>query len=148
MARGSSRLFLDLDPNAVSTSVEERCLEQPDALAVIAEALCTQVEMPFAASQTELVSSCGGICWRRIDRIAGRHRIAVLDSLKRVDAGNQRDAEANRVELHWDGAVQLEGPDGTSKAASVSVFNRTTYWRKEAVEDTAGGKNCDRAVYI
>lgn len=47
------QLFLDLHPNAVSASVEERRLEQPGALAVTAEALSTEVEIvisPFSVS--------------------------------------------------------------------------------------------------
>ena len=101
-------LFLDLDPNAVRASVEERGLEQPNTLAIIAEALCAQVEMPFGAGQPELISGCRGVGWRGVDRRVRRRRIAVLDGLKRMDAGSQRRPEAHRVKLHWDGAVQLE----------------------------------------
>ncbi len=101
-------LFLDLDPNAVRASVEERRLEQPDALAISAKALCAQVKVPLGACEPELISGCRGVGWRGVDRITGRHRIAVLERLKCMDARRQRRSEADRIELHRDGAIQLE----------------------------------------
>jgi hypothetical protein len=138
LARGSSRLFLNLDPNAVAASVEERCPEQPNTLATIAEALCAQVEMPFGAGEPEFIPGCRGVGWRGVDSSNRCRRIAVLERLKRMDAGSQRRPEAHRVELHRNGAVQLERPYRISKATTRSLLNRPTYWRKESVEATAG----------
>ena len=101
-------LFLDLDPNAVCASVKERRLEQPNALAIITEALCAQVEMPFGPGQSELISSSRCVGRRGVNRITRRHHTAVLDGLKRMNAGSQRSTEAHRVEFHRNSAVQLE----------------------------------------
>lgn len=84
------RLLLDRHPNAVRASVEERRFQQPSSLPVIAEALRAQVEVPLGTGQSELISSGSGIRWRCIDRWIRISRIAVLDCLKRVNAGSQR----------------------------------------------------------
>lgn len=141
-------LFFDLNPNAVSASVEERRLKQPDPLAINTEALCAQVEVPVGTGQPELISGCRSVSWRGVDRGIRRRRIAVLDGLKRVDTGNQRRPEADSVKLHRDGAVQLKGPNRIHEAASVPVFNRTTNRRKEAIERAAGSEHGYRTINV
>src|ERR1041385_9563650 len=118
------------------TAVEQRRLQQPGALSVIAKALGSEVEVPLAVSQSELISGCRRIRWRCVDRRVQRCRAAVLDRLQRVDAGRQRYAETDRVELHRDGAVQLERADGVRKAAARAQFHRAANWFQEPVEHT------------
>ncbi len=93
--------------------------------------------MPLPVGQPELVSDRGRVGWRCVDwRVASR-RVAVLDRLQRVHTGGERCAEADRTELHRDGAVQLERLDRGCKAAARTQFNRSTYRLQEPVEHAA-----------
>ena len=82
---GKLVLLLDGYPDGISTSVEQRRLEQPSSLARVAETLCAQVEVPLGTSKSELITRRRSVSRSSINRGLRRRGVAVLDRLKRMD---------------------------------------------------------------
>lgn len=68
-------LLLNRNPNAIATTVEESCLQQPSTLRVAAQGLGVHVEVPLSAGQSELTSGRRRISRRSVDWCVAVRRI-------------------------------------------------------------------------